>query len=483
MATFATSLGFEFCYDDHWTIVDNLALERPLGSLLLATLTGRGVAEHIPDSTRPGMIASMWIDRRIFLLAPEGFHLHSLLAYALTTALAVAAVFFVTRRVRIAFVAGLFFAVAPVHAEVVAAVNYREDLIASVGTLAGLAWFFAPRAGSEPLVGVAIAASLWLLGLSGKESAASLVLVVAALAAIERKNRAWWRARRATMLAFGAVGVVWVGWRAWLRAAGLDDVPLQIAHHGFVDRLLRTSRYAVRLIIEAVAPVFWSPDYATERTASPLWTLALAAILALLWILARHRATRVPAMGIAIALIAPLTTSPLLGPVNERTDRYAFLAVLGGGLVWGWIADRLAREVPRASGFVALSAPILALAWVSQSAAKPWRNDLALWSIATERAPQSVRAWTGLSIVLRLSNKLSAAHEASERGVKLDPRYLRGRVERLYLRLREQDLAGARSEIADIERLGGKKERGMEHALACARLSSTEASMCIDGPR
>src|SRR5262245_36488217 len=76
---FVRVLGFEFVYDDHWTIIENRALDRPLSSLIASIATGHVSA--IPDSTRPAMLASIWLDRRVFGASPIGYHAHSLLLY------------------------------------------------------------------------------------------------------------------------------------------------------------------------------------------------------------------------------------------------------------------------------------------------------------------------------------------------------------------------------------------------------------------
>src|SRR6185436_2544529 len=71
-------------------------------------------------------------------LRPLGYHAHSLLLYAAVCALASMVLLALTRSARSALIGGLFFAAAPLHAEVAAAVNYREDLLASLGVLATL---------------------------------------------------------------------------------------------------------------------------------------------------------------------------------------------------------------------------------------------------------------------------------------------------------------------------------------------------------
>src|SRR5690349_14963114 len=126
VAVFAPVVTYGFAYDDHWTVEHNPALTGSLAPLLRTLFTGRGVEKHIPDATRPVMVASLWLDAHLFGSDPAGYHLHSLLLYGVCAALAALAVLSITRSPTAAVVGGVFFAVAPVHAEVVAAVNYRE---------------------------------------------------------------------------------------------------------------------------------------------------------------------------------------------------------------------------------------------------------------------------------------------------------------------------------------------------------------------
>ena len=494
VVTFFRVVSFDFAYDDNWTIVENASLERPLAPLLRALLSGRGTVEHIVDATRPAMVVSTWVDRHLFYLAPEGYHLHSLLLYGAVCAVATLALVALSRRRRIALVGGLFFAVAPIHAEVVSAINYREDLIAALGTLIALVWIFAPRRQPERAYWVVLAAGAWLWSLLGKESAVALVLLVVGAVAVERHGRPLWHHRRRTFIALGVALVLWGGWRAALRVLGRDDVPLTLEPRSLGDRLLSTARYSTRGVFDSVLPFFWSPEHAPELTASPWWLLPLAALVLLTVILSRRRRTRPLALGLAIALLAPLPTSPLVGPINETADRYAFLGVLGGALVWGWAANEIARRIgvvcgrralPGLTGrrmlWAALALAVLPGWWVSQHAAVPWRNDMSLWTTAVERAPEAPRAWTGLSRALRLAGRLDEADIAVERAVRLNPRFLRARVTRTYNHLARGDIEAARREIKEIEHLGGASQRGMARARRCAGGAARDAPGCIAG--
>ena len=350
-AVFARSLTFGFAYDDVWTIVKNARLAGPLRPVLRTILAGTAAKAGLPDATRPAMVTSLWIDRHLFGLSPFGYHLHSLLLYALVCALAPLLLLALTRSVRSALVGGLFFAAAPLHAESVVAANYREDLLASLGVVAALLllwWPFpvtSPRGKSAPFFAGALAVASFALALSSKESAVSLVLIAAAIVALRPPDRRWLERHEASLVALLAVGVVWANWRFGLPPGG-DDVPRDTAA-SLSTIALCTARFEVVAVVEALFPFGWSPEHATLSSASAWWLVALVVLLgAMVWF-ARHRAARLPVLGLAIALAAALPSSPLAGPANQHADRYFFLAILGGALTWGALTSGLARWLHR----------------------------------------------------------------------------------------------------------------------------------------
>jgi len=480
VVTFAPVVTYGFAYDDHWTVERNPALAGALAPLLRNLLAGRAVARGIPDATRPAMVMSLWVDRHLFGSDPAGHHLHSLLLYGGSVAMASLAVLSITRRRVAAMVGGCFFAVAPVHAEVVAAVNYREDAIAAIAVLGTLAWLFAPRRVPASVDGSVLVAALVLLGLLGKESTIALVPMTFAALLSRRDFRSFIDARRLELACIAGAVCGWGLWRAWLRLSGRDDVPLVLVQRGPVERLLRTARYVVRVACDGLAPFRWAPDYAPEPTASGWWLAGLAALLLSVLLLLRTPRGRVLAAGIAVAIVAGLPTSPLVSPINERADRFAFLATFGGALFWGDLGARVTRLItPRLRPLV-LALAVLPVAGLARRAAAPWRSDSALWSAAIERAPDSARAWTGFSRMRRMAGDLDGADRAVARAIELEPSFLRARVTRVYNLLARGDVVRARGELEDIRHRGGGRQLGMRRAEECVQLNPREAARCVD---
>jgi protein O-mannosyl-transferase len=471
VAAFACSLAFGFVYDDHWTL-EGGHLDMPIRRFVSALASGGGQEHHIPDETRPAMGVSMWIDHALCGSSPAGYHAHSILLYGLVCALATWAVLAMSGRVRVALVAGLFFALAPLHAEVVCAINYREDLLAALGVLAPIVCLL--RVGPTHKGLDAAAVVCWGVGLLGKESAVALLPLLIAIVVISPRARRRVLAQRRLLVALGCTLVVWAIWRGALVANG-DDIP-RARYAGVVSRLLATARFCVRSGAGMLLPFRASPEYPREAPASALWLVPLAAWISGLYFLARRRATRTPALALAILLLAPLPASPLLGPSNEFADRYGFLGVMGGGLLFGWLALGLGRT---RIGVGLLGAACVG-AWLAcQAAAAPWRNDHSLWLEATRQAPTSPRAWVGLSRACRLDGDLDEADRDIDRAIALDPKFIQAHVTRAYNLLARGNVADARSELVIIHDLGGDAHRGVPLAARCAALSPDAAIACI----
>jgi tetratricopeptide (TPR) repeat protein len=500
-AVFARALTFGFAYDDTWTIVRNGRLAGPLRPLLRALMAGTATKLGLPDATRPAMVTSMWLDRHLFGLRPLGYHAHSLLLYAAVSALAALLLLALTRSEKSALVGGLFFAAAPLHAEVAAAANYREDLLASLGMLIALLFLWWPfpagsstARGNRPLFASVLAVVSFTVALLSKESAVALVLISTVIAVLRWPGRGWLARNEASLVALLAVVVVWASWRFGL-PAGADDVPRDVSAP-FAATIVATARFEVLAVKEALFPFGWSPEHSTPAVASPFWLVGFLALIAAMVWLARRRAGRLPVLGLCIALAAALPSSPLAGPANRYADRYFFLAVLGGALVWGVLATRTVRylraRVATSAGAARRADSGMAGAWyrwlplaallplviVAQRAVAPWKNDATLWSVAVERAPESPRAWAALSRVHRLRGELDSADEAVAHALALEPSYAPARLTRIYNRLARGDVDAARVEIEEL-RLADSHLEGFETAIGCAARTPEEARACI----
>jgi hypothetical protein len=479
VALYAPVVGYGFVYDDHWTIPKTNGPIAPLSRVLRALLRGDGARLGLVDRTRPTMVVSTWIDRKLFGLSPLGFHAHSLLLYVLVVLAAWMALRVLLVRPRAALLGALFFAAAPVHAEVVACVNYREDLLVALNGFAILAIVFAPRPSGSPrprAVEVAVVGVALLLALGAKESALAIPVLVGVVAWARADPFAFVRRREAFFAAFVVVMLVFLNWRISVP----DDVPR--AHDaGVVARAFATARYEVRATLESFVPFFWSPERAKPAAASAAWLVPFAGLVALVVWLRRTPRGRPFAVALAVALVAPVVSSPLSLPANELADRYLFFGVLGGAIAFGTAVDRALRQsnlVVRRAGAVGALVVLTVAAVTTIRARSVFRSDGDLWQAAVDAAPNSPRAWTGLSRVRRLENRLDDADRASTHALALDPSYAPARLTYVYNLLARGDVVEARAELSVLD--DDDHLAGLHRARACARLDADEARACIE---
>jgi hypothetical protein len=467
--TYARTRDFGFIYDDYWTVVGNVHLGKPLRELLAAALSGRSVEWNMPDATRPLMGVSLWLDRRAFGLAPAGYHLHSVALYALACVLASALAFGVLRSFVPALVAGLAFAVLPIHVEAVAAVNYREDLLAAIGWFGGAAVAYWPVRGS--CRGQAFACgALWAVALLAKESALIAPAFVAVLMLVRRPSVLGPHVVPPLTLVAGSVAALWLNWRYGLSRLG-EHIPTA-NYVSWTERLARTARFELVGLWKSLVPLWPQPERDKLPEAHWAWCLGLALVLVLLVLLGRRRRLRVPAAAGALALVSPSCTSPLFAPVNELADRYWFVGSFAAALLLGWVVHRA-----RVRG-VLLAALVLlgGLGVASSRASSVWGSEVDLWTAAVQNAPASARAWVALSRVHRIAGQRELAERTMDRALTLRPGYVSAQAAQVLNLLWFGDLEGARRELARMAADASVPGETLRSARRCASAADAAAA-------
>ncbi len=473
---YVQTIGFGFVYDDYWTVVGNRHLDKSLSELLEAAVSGRSIAWDMPDATRPMMSVSLWFDRRIFGLSPAGHHLDSVALYVLVSTAAAALSFALLRRRLAALAAGLAFAVAPLHAEVVAAVSYREDLLSALGLFVALALLFWPAARVAPWRLYA-AGGAWGFALLAKESALVAPVLFAALALVRRPPRALTRERRRLLATALAVGAAWLAWRLWLAHLG-EQIPR--ADHGSpAQTVLRMLRYETWAIASSLAPVVARPERAPLGAASAAWLLALLAVPLFAACFARRESSRPVIGAVAVAAAAALGTSPLAAPINELADRYCFVGSLAGALLAGWLTLRLARASGMLAALFIVGLSVAGLA-ASSRAASVWASEVELWCFAAETAPRSARAWSALSRLHRIAGQYDLAELAASRALEERPGYVPALVARVLSDFAAGRVALGRERLAAIVPLNKPQRDNLRVAERCSsQLDDDAVAACV----
>lgn len=416
-ALYWPTLGAQFAWDDHVLIVGNPDLQRWDGFFRCFT-TAVG-AENWVAYYRPLLMASYLVDRKIWGLDPGGFHLTNALLHGVNTALVflLGATYF--ESLLAAAIGALLFAVHPIQGQAVSLVLGRNDLLL-VPPVVGML-LLGDR--GRPLLPMMLlyAAALW----TKETGLVAPLLLYAADAVLGRRpnesDRRWGRlaAGFAAIAAFYLViRVVVLGSLVSLPSGA---VPL------WTDWLAQSITVLGYYLLHVVLPWGLSPvPYSIRITRGLALFQSIAScgafILAIGWGLRRR--TRA-VFGLLFFLVTVLPVIPLVPMLIPALEHRLYLPMVGVALA----AAAVSRDWGvRRAAIVAL--PLLgAYALASAQRLPIFQDDLALWSSAVERVPDSAYAHTGYGLALGRSGREPAAIAELREAIRLDPDFGKPRWE------------------------------------------------------
>lgn len=431
-----------FALDDVPLVRDNPDIRSVAGIPRLFTLPYWNTGEHA-GAYRPVTMASFALQRAVLGASPAGFHLVNVLLHALVSAL----VWLAARRAGAyygtAMLTGLLFAVHPVHAEAVANVAGRAELLAAAGVLGAWIAHRRKRWGA--------AALLYLGAVLSKESAVlAPVLFLADDLLIAREDRS---ARRGgawpAYVAYGGGFAVAIALRvAALGGPGAAEATIFLdnpaAFEGSFARIA-TGLWTLALHLKLfVWPARLVSDYSFDaipvvRTASDarFWAGSALAIACAVTLRSCWRGGRRTAfLALAGALLFVLPASNLLFPSGTIfAERLAYLPSFGLCLLLGHLAAGFASKGfwprdtrVRAIGVVVAAA--VALVALSARAAlrgADWKDNLTLSLADAASQPRSAKLHAGAGIALEAAGRDAEAERSLRRAVTLWPDYAQAR--------------------------------------------------------
>lgn len=421
--------GARFVFDDHVLIEKNSDLHRSDVWWMSFTRDYYTSSAQVGRSGyyRPVAVLTHAADLHVWGKKLWGYHLTNLLLHALACAALVPALVVFGASFATALLVALFFAVHPSHAESVAFVSGRVDVLAGLGIFAALAFAGSRRRGVG--VGLCLAA---LFAFLSKEIAVVLpVLLVIAWSAGRRREAG------EEGLSGGAIAV----------ATATAVIVALLMRYAALGQLLPTTAHGPR-----PAGALWLPLQALVFTIASLYTpvqklllepqpgqlsalrsaLGVVVAAALWWGASRADRDARPflrrcAWAGAIALLPVLDILPQETQISERFLYVASAFWLVPAVVLvraGWRHGRFWQ--PLAAGSCALVA-VLFLG-ISAWRARAWRDDRVLWSIAVKEEPNRVAFWDRLGLTLTERREFAPAEGALRRAVELDPTYFNAQV-------------------------------------------------------
>ncbi|MEN6624934.1 MAG: glycosyltransferase family 39 protein [Candidatus Sumerlaeia bacterium] len=332
-----------------------------------------------------------------------------------------------------AFLAGVVFAIHPIHAEAVHQIVGRAEILGCVWILVGLLAYDAAKA---PAPQLAIQSICFALALASKESAVVYPFLLALLMigqsgfACLRKPRFW--------IAMGLLGCVLALFLAGKAAVtgGLiepaSSVPVHenpLARMDFMARLPAGLGIFLYATSQLIIPIGLCPDYSAVSLpvdagwrwpfawAGTVFVLALAA-----WVIRNARAGKRGWLVPAAALGAWLPLSNILFPIGVVTaERLWYLPSAAACLGLGWLLAQI-WSVKQIRSARLLPAALLA-SWFFTSLiyARAWRTqaEYAFWTI--RRFPESWRGHVNMSREFYRVQHFEDGYTEAKKSVELMP--------------------------------------------------------------
>ena len=438
LACFAVTIGGTFVYDDVTVIDRDPRLDAPIDWRGLWA----GPYNHGVDNLyRPLVSTTYAIQRALHGHAPMPFHVVNWLLHGLVTALVAWVAYRLATRaahpnaVGVAWIAGILFAVHPIHVEAVANVVGRAELMCAAGALGAIGLCLAPMT----IARVVGAVACFVAAMLSKEQGIIAPLLVGACL-VSAKPRAAVAKRQkdltAILFALFAVGIAGmvvlredvIHLKLWWDRSFLDPWIQPLVDAGPRDRALGAVAIAGRYLQLLVAPLVLRIDYGgpivpgVTSLGDPFLWLGVVAILA--WI------------GLAAFAVA-------------RRDRLLLAALLSFAIVYGMVgniltligvnvAERLmylpsaffviaiaslAARLPRRAWATALAIVATCFAVRSFTYAARWNDRVAFYDYSFRVEPRSIKAAL-LAMQAHLDrHELDAAERLGRAAIALDPKY------------------------------------------------------------
>jgi tetratricopeptide (TPR) repeat protein len=434
-ATYSNSLSGDFVWDDRALIVDDHAVKSwdHLPEIFSHDFFERRENELPYGYYRPVCTLSYLVDFTVWGLRPGGYHLTNVLLHAANACLVVSILLCLDWGAFAGLIAGLLFAVHPMHSENVAWIAGRTDLLAFFFSalalrahLAALRVRGAGRARRRLLLGCAAAA--FAAGLLAKEMSIVLIGWIAAMHFVARGDA--WRAVSRAIAPYTAVALAYALWRFAALAIAVPHAP---AGHDLGAAALSAAPTLVRYLAWLALPIHQSAyvqnPYVGDVLEPRLWgALAILAALAALYRRYARGSTRVDlalAM-VAVAFIPIVNLVRVAAPADMgdvMAERFLYfpsfpvLALVGLGMAAA--LDRAAAR-PRALRWAVVAVPVSALAVATLVRNRAWHDELTLFTGALRGSPHAGLLWGNLANYHLRTGDLAAAAAAIDRAAAAD---------------------------------------------------------------
>jgi hypothetical protein len=449
---FAQTLPNPPVLDDGWVVVDNPLVQGGLrnAARILTSPYNYGGPGTTGGLFRPVTTLTFAANYAVHGRSPFGYHLVNLLLHVLASLLVLS----LTRRLAeatmpdrapwVALVAGLLFAVHPVHVEAIAPIVGRKELLSTVFALAALLVAFSGRGAARSLGRLAGTVGLGALAILSNEGAAVLpllygivaVAVPGAAGIVDEPGFRDGKARRALLRAVSVSALLLLSLVPYLLLRGMPrGVPLEAQWLAGVPRstvTLTTGRILAEYVRMLAFPGFLGTDFAYAARVQLVPHMTVDLILALLaWVplvvgaLLLLRRFPVPSAGLLWTFGALLPVLHLIPIGVLLAERLTYLPSAGFCIAAAAVIGSL-RRTPLAVGAVFGLVAVLGIR--SAVRAADWSTDLTLWESELPKAPRDVVVNNNLAVAYSARGEYAKAIPPLQTSIRVAPGYWRAHV-------------------------------------------------------
>lgn len=427
-AVYINSLSGEFIWDDVEQIVENPVIKdiRNIPSFFTSDLW-RLIDNPAIGSYyyRPFFLLSLALDYRMWGLNPFGYHVTNLAFHSLNSLM----VYLIGRRVlkknTPSFMAGMLFAVHPVHAESVTWISGRVDPLAFLFSFLSF-YFYAIFTEKRKGLYLAVSLSTYFLSLLSKEMAITLPLLLLAYeislrpsVEFKRGNNLFW-----ILFPYFLITAIYLYLRAIILKGVISDLPAA----PFSKRLYTSFGIILEYLRILILPVNLKILYDVPLAESVfqrqvIFSIALLITIIILIIFAYRRDKEIFFASVWFFItILPVTNIVPLRP-TMMAERYLYIPSVGICLLLGLVFYRAYVANPSWSLYLKslMLIILILLSLITFQRNRFWKNEVIYFTKWVKDAPDNAYAHHNLGDAYRKTGEMEQAVSEWEEAVRLEP--------------------------------------------------------------
>jgi protein O-mannosyl-transferase len=380
---------------------------------------------------QPLTMLSYLAEFRAFKLNPYGYHLTSIILHLLNSLLVFWLIYMLSRKISVSLIVAVLFAIHPLHAESVAWVSERKDLLYSFFFLASVIFYcYYLRAGRINKF-YYFSLSAFILALLSKSMAVTLPAVLILVDYISFRKSVKDRKiilEKAPFFALSFIFGIIAVFSQFLTGAVQEgkswDLLSKIAIPGYAI-MFYINKILLPVKLSCLYPVF-----SILKDGFLFFYPVISVSVLLVGVALSAKYTRKIVFGFLFFLVAilPVLQFISIGDIFVA-DRYAYISstgifyILAEGVVWLYARKSKYHYLMKVSLVVCLTAVAMILVFLSRQRCRVWKDSVSLWSDVLDKYPDVATAHNSRGSEFLLRKDYGKAQSDFVNALRIDPGY------------------------------------------------------------